>query len=278
MDLIAPLAKLGLISESLNLWLAIPTGFIFGFGLYHSGFTDSRNIASAFYMKDMGVPVVMFSAIVTAMLGLWGLGLLGVIDIGEVYFLPTFLVPMAVAGFLFGIGMVMGGFCPGTAVASMVTGRIDAAVFVVGVFIGSLLFGDFYPLWADFYNSSYQGVMRLDRVFGMGLGVTILLMVLAAIGGSLMMRFGQHWFWKRRGEADPVPRVVMHYEAPLVALAVVLALVMAFFPTGRFIDGPDGPDYYIVPKQPLEAPAAPTPGEGTAGRAGQRTRNAGDSP
>jgi hypothetical protein len=95
MDMIAPLAKTGAISPELNLWLAIPIGFVFGFALFHAGFTDGRRIAWAFYFKDVGVPVVMFSAIVTGMLGLWGLSLAGFLDISEVYLLPTFLLPMA---------------------------------------------------------------------------------------------------------------------------------------------------------------------------------------
>ena len=88
MDMIAPLAKTGVISAATNLWLAIPIGFVFGFALFHSGFTDGRRIAWAFYFKDVGVPLVMFSAIVTGMLGLWGLSLVGFLDISQVYMLP----------------------------------------------------------------------------------------------------------------------------------------------------------------------------------------------
>ena len=42
MDMNFPLAKSGVISEALNLWLAVPIGFIFGYALFHAGFTDSR--------------------------------------------------------------------------------------------------------------------------------------------------------------------------------------------------------------------------------------------
>ncbi|HBE92403.1 MAG TPA: sulfurtransferase, partial [Gammaproteobacteria bacterium] len=102
--------------------------------MHHGGFTDSRKIGRLFYFKDVDVPVVMFSAIVTAMLGLWGLSLIGFIDTENFYFLPTYLAPVAVAGVLFGVGMVVGGFCPGTAAASMVTGKIDPMVFMGGFF------------------------------------------------------------------------------------------------------------------------------------------------
>ena len=112
MDLIAPFAKTGVITTAANLWLAIPIGFIFGFALFHAGFTDSRRIAWAFYFKDVGVPIVMFSAIATGMLGLWGLSLIGFLDISLVYMLPTYLLPMAVGGVLFGVGMAVGRLLP----------------------------------------------------------------------------------------------------------------------------------------------------------------------
>ncbi len=51
MDMIAPFAKTGLISDTLNLWLAIPAGFLLGLALQLAGFTDSRKIGKAFYLR-----------------------------------------------------------------------------------------------------------------------------------------------------------------------------------------------------------------------------------
>jgi hypothetical protein len=257
MDLIAPLVKTGVISEAANLWLAIPIGFIFGFGLYHAGFTDSRKIARAFYLREVSVPVVMFSAIVTGMIGLWLLSLVGFIDTTHMYYLPTYLKPMAVGGVLFGIGMAVGGFCPGTAVASIATGRVDAMVFIVGFMGGSILFGDLFPVWGDFYNSDFRGVYRLDQLFGMNLGTVVLLLVIASIAGSLMMRWGQHYFWPVPLEPGMTTGQVMKYEVPVVLLALLVAVVMAFFPTDRYLRNPNG-EWYILQKQ--AAPAQTQPG------------------
>ncbi len=255
MDIVAPLVKTGVISEALNLWLAVPIGFIFGFGLYHAGFTDSRKIASAFYLKDVSVPVVMFSAIVTGMLGLWVLGLTGFLDLSKVYFLPTYLAPMAVGGLLFGIGMAVGGFCPGTAVASMATGRVDAMVFVVGFLGGSLLFGDLFPVWGDFYRSDYRGVYHLDKLFGSGIGVAVLIIVVAAVVGSLVMRLGQRMFWDTPKDEKLEPAQVIKYELPVVALALLVGVVVAFFPSDRFLRAAPTP-YYIIQKSAGGPPAA----------------------
>ena len=248
MDMIAPLVKTGVISPELNLWLAVPIGFVFGFALFHAGFTDGRRIAWAFYFKDVGVPVVMFSAIVTGMLGLWGLSFVGFLDISQVYLLPTFLLPMAVGGILFGLGMVIGGYCPGTAVASIATGKIDALIFVVGFLAGSLIFGDLFPVWGDFYNSDYMGVVRLDQTLGIGLGATVFGIIVIAVAGSLGMRWIQHKFWPTKEEADPQKDKVLKLQGSLIGAALLIGLLFAFFTTASFIDDTVETPYYIIPK------------------------------
>jgi hypothetical protein len=264
MDLIAPFVKTGVISETVNLALAVPIGFLFGFGLFHAGFTDSRKIAGAFYLKDATVPVVMFSAIVTSMLGLWGLSLVGFVATSEMYFVPTYLMPAMVGGVLFGIGMVIGGYCPGTAVASMVTGKLDAVVYFIGFLIGSLVFGDLFPWWADFYRSDYRGVFRLDQLFDISLGWAVFLVVVIAVVGSLVLRVAERTLWSApkvvAAGAEPVYeglklRRGFNVEAGLVVLALLLGLTMVFFPTSAFIsDEPQAAPYYIIPKASGDAP------------------------
>ena len=193
--MIGPLVKNGLISGGVNTLAAVLIGILFGYALQRSGFTNSRKISAAFYMKDVDVPVVMFTAIITASIGLWGMSLLGLIDLGKFYFLPSYLIPMIAGGFIFGIGMAVGGFCPGTSLASMVTGKIDAMVFVGGFLLGSLLFGDLYPIWDKFYNSDPNGVFRIDQLLNVNLGFAVLLITLLGVLGSLGMRKLQYKFW-----------------------------------------------------------------------------------
>ena len=251
MDLVAPFAKTGVISAAVNLWLAVPIGFIFGFALFHAGFTDGRRIAWAFYFKDVGVPVVMFSAITTGMLGLWGLSLIGYLDISLVYMLPTYLVPMIGGGLLFGVGMVTGGYCPGTAIASIATGKIDAMLFIVGFLIGSLVFGDFFPVWGDFYNSDYMGAFRLDQWLGIGIGRMILIVVLIAVLGTLSMILVQHLVWPST-DPDPEPHRFLRLQSALVVTAILIGIVFAFFPGEAFIDDTTETPFYIVPRASTE--------------------------
>ncbi len=255
MDMIAPFAKTGLITEAQNLWLAIPTGFLLGLSLQLAGFTDGRKIGRAFYFNDIDVPIVMFSAIITGMLGLWGLSLIGYLDISKVYFVPTYLAPVMVGGLLFGIGMVVGGYCPGTALASVVSGKLDALVYLFGFFAGSLLFGDLYPVWVDFYKSDYRGFYRLDEVFGTSLGGTILIMVVIAVVASLFMRQVQRQIWHN---VQPTASLLLKsIQYAVVGLALLAATLMAFFPNSAFVPSEAVDDsYYLVPRLGSEAPAA----------------------
>jgi len=193
--MIGPLVKTGIVSEGINLLFSVLIGILFGYALNRSGFTDSRRIARTFYMKEVHVPIEMFTAIVTAAIGLWGLSLFGLIDTSKMYFLSSYLLPFVVAGFIFGIGMAVGGFCPGTSLAAMVTGKIDAMVFVVGVLLGSLIFGDLFPIWGEFYESDAHGVWRIDQLFNINLGLAVLLVTILAVLGSIGMRKLQHKFW-----------------------------------------------------------------------------------
>ncbi|MDJ0808099.1 MAG: YeeE/YedE thiosulfate transporter family protein [Gammaproteobacteria bacterium] len=255
MDLIAPLAKTGLITQAQNLWLAIPTGFLLGVALQLAGFTDGRKIGRAFYFNDTDVPIVMFSAIITGMLGLWGLSLIGFLDISKVYFLPTYLYPVMVGGILFGIGMVIGGYCPGTALASIATGKLDALMFLVGFFIGSLLFGDLYPIWETFYKSDYRGVIRLDHWFDTTIGGAILIMVVISIGVSLLLRLGQHLVWRNLQPTSSLFFKSTQYT--LVGLALLTAVVMAFFPNSAFIPSESADDsFYMVPRPIFAEPGS----------------------
>jgi hypothetical protein len=128
--------------------------------------------------------------------------------------------------------MVIGGFCPGTAAGAIATGRVDALVFVVGFLAGSLVFGDLFPVWGDFYESDFRGVFRLDELFGIGLGPTILLMIAVAIAGSLLMRAGQRYFWGDSVE----PQHQLRCLKPLVLAGLVVGGIgLSFYPTAAYL-------------------------------------------
>jgi uncharacterized membrane protein YedE/YeeE len=184
-------------STWLSYTFAILSGFAFGFVLERAGFGSSRKLAAQFYLRDMTVLKVMFSAIVTAMLGLAVLRALGVVDWEAVYINPTNLGPQVVGGVIFGVGFAVGGYCPGTSVVAAVTGKVDAVVFLVGVMVGVLKFSALWPWIGKFATSGSGQRQSLDEWLHLSYGVVAILVTLMALG----MFFGAEWIEKKmRGD------------------------------------------------------------------------------
>lgn len=182
----APFYEFGLFGDEFGLLVALLTGIGFGFFLERAGFGSARKLAAQFYLTDMTVFKVMFTAIVTAMLGLFWLSWLGLVDYTQVTVPPTFLIPQLVGGIIFGIGFVMGGYCPGTSCVATSTGKLDGGVHLVGMIAGIILFGEAFSLLDGFYHSSSMGEFTLPEVFGFSHGTTVFLIVVSAIGGFML--------------------------------------------------------------------------------------------
>ena len=166
----APFFKFGLFGDEMSLVVAFVIGLGFGFFLERAGFGSARKLTAQFYLTDLAVFKVMFSAIVTAMLGLFYLSWAGVVDLTLVYFGPTYLVPQIVGGLVLGVGFVIGGYCPGTSVVAMATGKIDALLFGLGILAGIFVFGEAYPAIAGLVTATPMGEVTLPQVFACAMG------------------------------------------------------------------------------------------------------------
>jgi uncharacterized membrane protein YedE/YeeE len=164
-----------------GLLLALLIGVAFGAALEQAGLGNARKLSGFFYLTDFTVLKVMLSAILTAMLGAFWLGRLGLIDLGQVYVPETFLWPQLAGGLIFGLGFALAGLCPGTACVSAGSGRLDGLATVAGIFLGILATGIAFPLLERFYGSGARGVLTLPAVSGLPDGVVVLLVVLAAL-------------------------------------------------------------------------------------------------
>jgi uncharacterized protein len=191
-----PLYLLGAFSQSASLWVAVGVGFLFGFVLERAGFADSRNLTNIFYFRDMRVLRVMFSALTTAMVGLVVLSWLGLFDytvLLDSSLLKTYLWPQLVGGVLFGLGFVVGGYCPGTAVVGVASGKLDAVVFLLGMTVGIWIFAIGFPLWGSFYMSSPLGRVTLWQAFGLSKELMAGLIVIMALAAFWLAGMGEKW-------------------------------------------------------------------------------------
>lgn len=177
---------------------AVFAGFAFGFVLERVGFGSSRKLAAQFYLRDMTVLKVMFTAIVTAMLGLVTLRTVGLLDFDALYVNPTYLWPQIVGGLVFGAGFVLGGYCPGTSVVAAMSGKLDALMFIVGVGGGALVFAGVSPRFAGFMAKGGERTLLVDWLH-LSYGTVAILVTLLA----LAMFAGAEWIERKLQSRAP---------------------------------------------------------------------------
>ncbi|HEX7357209.1 MAG TPA: YeeE/YedE thiosulfate transporter family protein [Ignavibacteriaceae bacterium] len=187
----APFFKFEYFNSDVSLIIAFVIGIAFGIALEKGGFGRATILASQFYFTNMRVLKVMFTAIVTAMLGLYFLSVIGFVDLSLVYLTQTNLLPMAVGGLIAGLGFIIGGYCPGTSMVAVATGKLDAMVFVVGMIFGILVFGEMFPGIENFFNSGFMGTVTLPSFFNLSYGLVVFLVVLMAIGAFTAAEWGE---------------------------------------------------------------------------------------
>ena len=127
----------------MNIWtivLALILGVLFGFALNKSGLTRYTKIVNQFRLIDFSVLKFMMTALVVTALGLYPLRALGLITFPAVP--ETYILGNILGGLIFGVGMALAGFCPGTAVAGAGEGKWDYIVpGLLGFLTGGVIFG-----------------------------------------------------------------------------------------------------------------------------------------
>jgi hypothetical protein len=193
MAMSAPYYKLGAFGDEASLIVAFLIGIGFGFFLERAGFGSAKKLVSQFYLNDLAVFKVMFTAIVTAMLGVTYLSWAGFLDLSLVYLVPTYWIAQVVGGLLLGVGFVVGGYCPGTSIVSTATGKLDGLVFVGGFAAGTLGFALAFPIVKGLYTAGEIGTKTLPQVLGVPHGILVFGVVLMAVGGFM----GASWIEKK---------------------------------------------------------------------------------
>lgn len=180
------LFPLGL-ESGVNLAMALVIGVGFGFFLEKAGFSNAKKLVGVFYLYDMAVIKVMFTAVVTAMFGLVIIGAVGLLDISQLYIEPTNYWAAGIGGLIFGAGFVIGGYCPGTSVVGASIGKIDALFFMLGIFISSYIYAEFFNELDQWISSKAVGELTLGDVTGLGSvwWVGIFVMILAVMAARL---------------------------------------------------------------------------------------------
>lgn len=156
-----PLIPNGLIPLEWNYVIAILIGMAFGYVLEASGFSSSRKLAGVFYGYDFVVLKVFFTSAVVAVIGIFYMDYLNLVDITQLYVHPTYLWAAIIGGMVMGVGFLAGGFCPGTSLCAVAIGKIDGIVFTIGLMIGIFVFAELFDVLEPLFVGSNLGNITL---------------------------------------------------------------------------------------------------------------------
>jgi hypothetical protein len=159
-------------------------GLLFGYALESAGFASPRKLTAQFRLTDWSVFKVMFTAVIVCAVGLYAADAAGLIEAGSIYIPTTYFWATLTGGVLVGAGMAIGGYCPGTSVAALASGRLDAVLFMLGMVLGTQVFAAVYePLKGFYLAAAGPQAQTLPQLFGAPAGVVLAGLIVMAAGG-----------------------------------------------------------------------------------------------
>lgn len=123
-----------------TLLLGAITGLVFGFLLQKGKVTRYETIVGQFLLKDFTVLKVMLTAMAVGAVGIYGMLQMGMIEGLQIK--SAHVVNALAGGAIFGVGMAVLGYCPGTGIAAIGDGAKDAIPGVVGMLVGAAIYAE----------------------------------------------------------------------------------------------------------------------------------------
>lgn len=159
--------------------LAVVFGAVFGFLLHRGRVADYNTIVLQFLFRDFTVIKIMMTAIVVG-----GIGVFALVNLGYAQFhiKSADLLAIALGAAIFGVGMVLYGYCPGTALAAIGGGSLHALVGAVGMLVGGALYAlSFDWVKANILPVGAMGKVQLPQLLGIGAPAIFGALAIAAI-------------------------------------------------------------------------------------------------
>lgn len=137
-----------------ELVIAFVAGLVFAAGLVMSGMTQPHKVIAFLDIKQMAVGTfpgawdpslgfVMAGAVMVTLIAFFATPLASVRPwFGRAFVLPSresIDLRLLLGAVLFGIGWGLSGYCPGPAMASLLTGQLDTVIFVMAMLPGMYL-------------------------------------------------------------------------------------------------------------------------------------------
>lgn len=143
-----------------ELALGLGTGIAFGALLEKGGVARHETIVDQLLLRDARVATVMGTAAAAGAVGVHALERAGLTKLSVKPLQPVGIVGGAM---LFGAGLALLGYCPGTSLAAAGAGRRDALAGVLGMLAGAVLFTQLYPRVKERLEAGNQGKVTLPR-------------------------------------------------------------------------------------------------------------------
>lgn len=171
-----------------DILIALALGFLFGWMLDKGGLNRYYKIANVFRYTDLTVLRFMMTGMLVGMLGIYGLRALGLVELTAVS--ATVIAGNLVGGAIFGIGMAVAGFCPGTCIAGAARGQLDyLGPGLLGFLTGGVLFGLVYRTeWVQWLLTTGRPELAYAKLPEL-LGVDPLLMAFVSSEGILLFLY-----------------------------------------------------------------------------------------
>ncbi len=123
----------------MDILLAVLIGAAFGFALDRIGATNPGYIIGMLNLTRLHLMKTILLGIGLASILTFAGLLSGLVDPAHLS-VKTAYLGVIVGGLLLGAGFAVAGYCPGTGLAALATGRVDAAVFVAGGLAGAFAY------------------------------------------------------------------------------------------------------------------------------------------
>ena len=120
----------------IKILFGLVVGFIFGYILTRTGITKYPRVMGMLLLKDFKILKFMLTAVIGSMLLFYALGDLGFLTLS----LKSLDWGKLVGGLIFGTGMGMLGYCPGTMAARIGEGKKEAIVALFGMAFGIFIY------------------------------------------------------------------------------------------------------------------------------------------
>jgi uncharacterized protein len=153
--------------------VGLGVGVAFGFLLQKGGVANYDVIIGQLLLTDFTVVKIMGTAVIVGMLGVHLLRSLGAVQLHPK---PGSVGMSLVGGLIFGVGFGLLGYCPGTSVAAVAQGSLDALVGGVGgILIGAAVFAALFPrLDRSVLGKGSFGELTLPQLFHVNAWVLVI--------------------------------------------------------------------------------------------------------